>query len=228
MKKYLIILAVLGVLATPKAFAREVTTCKPVTNTETQCHNETEKVCNTEQVEESYIVHHDAVTTYGNWHDTDYCHPTSDVCRKEWDRWHYDYEKRTKTVTPAYDEIKYKMVDVETCEDVDNEVCEEVSTEGKSCSTHQTFDKDTRCHAMKPSVQWAIKLPSEGGILAAWSAMNGSKVEIQVSNDKGEWEYNYGISDNDGHEFLANVGMSQLFRIRVINDCRVGDWLIDP
>jgi hypothetical protein len=73
-----------------------------------------------------------------------------------------------------------------------------------------------------------IKLPSEGGILATWSAMNGSEVEIQVSNDKGEWEYNYGISDNDGHEFLPNVGMSQLFRIRVINDCRVGDWLIDP
>jgi hypothetical protein len=227
MKKYLIVLAVLALLGT-KTYAREVTTCKPTTTTETQCHTDTENVCHMETTQESYVVHHDAVTTYGNWHDTDYCHPTSDVCRKEWDRYHYDYEHRTKTITPAWDETKYRDVENEVCEDVTNEYCEDVEVKGETCSTNQTFDKDLRCHAMKPSVQWAIKLPSEGGILATWSAMNGSEVEIQVSNDKGEWEYNYGISDNDGHEFLPNVGMSQLFRIRVINDCRVGDWLIDP
>lgn len=111
----------------------------------------------------------------------------------------------------------------------ENEDPEEPETPTYERKVENTFHKDTRCHAVKPEApQWAIKTPAEGGVLATWSAIGGSEVEIMVNNANGEWEYNYGRSSNDGHEFLPNMGMNQLYKIRVINDCSKGDWLVDP
>jgi hypothetical protein len=99
-----------------------------------------------------------------------------------------------------------------------------------ACKTPKgnTFHRDTRCHATTPATpQWAIRLPIQGGIMAQWSAIGGSKVDIEVTNAKGEYEYKYYGLQNDGHEVLPNVSMSQQYRIRVVNECRKSDWLID-
>ena len=92
-----------------------------------------------------------------------------------------------------------------------------------------TFHPDRRCLAVRPQApQWAIKVPAIGGVELLWSAMGGSKVDIEITNGRGEYEYKYVLVDNNGHKFLPSVAMSQLVRVRVYNVCKYGPFLIDP
>lgn len=144
------------------------------------------------------------------------------ICSKDIDNSYWDYTDKISNDDGYCDDDVWVETTYKDCEEEKEEPKPIVKKEN-------TFHKDTRCHATKPvAPQWAIKIPADGGILAMWSAMGGSEVEILVNNSNGEWEYNYGISSNDGHEFLPNVSMSQLYKIRVINDCIKGDWLVDP
>ena len=91
------------------------------------------------------------------------------------------------------------------------------------------FSEDRRCLATTPlAPQWVLKTPEVGGVNLIWSAMGGSKVDIEITNAMGEFEYKIVKTLNDGHEFIPNTSMLQLFRVRVFNECKYGDWLIDP
>jgi hypothetical protein len=104
-----------------------------------------------------------------------------------------------------------------------------ICVKNETKSKQRTFHKDTRCLDTTPAIpQWATREYVDGGVMATWSAMGGDTVEIQVNNANGDWVYEYGITQNDGHEFIGNVGSGQLYRIRVLNGCKTGDWLIDP
>ncbi|MDO8335959.1 MAG: ice-binding family protein, partial [Candidatus Saccharibacteria bacterium] len=55
-----------------------------------------------------------------------------------------------------------------------------------------TFNEDTRCLATTPLVpQWASRSSANGGVNLLWSAVGGSKVDIEITNNKGEYEYKY-------------------------------------
>lgn len=107
--------------------------------------------------------------------------------------------------------------------------CEQPKEEPKPEPKDNTFHRDMRCLAVRPSApQWVLKYPAVGGVNLVWSAMGGNKVDIEITNAKGEYEYKIVKTLNDGHEFIPNTSMSQLFRVRVYNVCKYGEWLIDP
>ncbi len=92
-----------------------------------------------------------------------------------------------------------------------------------------TFHEDRRClDSTPPLPTWAYRFWIDGEYLANWSANGGSKVDIEVTNSNGEYEYQYHGLTNDGHEILPNVGISQEFRVRTVNGCKRSDWIIDP
>jgi hypothetical protein len=93
--------------------------------------------------------------------------------------------------------------------------------------SENTFTEDTRCLATTPlAPQWASRYSVEGGVNLVWSAVGGSKVDIEITNSEGEYEYKYAKVPNTGHMFLPNVSSSQMIRIRVFNECEEGSWLI--
>lgn len=90
-----------------------------------------------------------------------------------------------------------------------------------------TFSEDERCVATTPlTPQWASRYEVVGGVNLIWSAVGGDKVDIEITNAKGEYEYKYSRVSNNGHMFLPNVSLSQGIRIRVFNECEEGEWLI--
>ena len=92
-------------------------------------------------------------------------------------------------------------------------------------SSSNTFHKDTRCGAIRPQApQWVMKYPTLGGANLIWSAMGGDRVDIEITNGSGEYEYKYIKVLNNGHKFLPNVDISQSVRVRVYNECKYGEW----
>ncbi len=101
------------------------------------------------------------------------------------------------------------------------------SNRNQSGVSKNTFTEDTRCLDTTPAApQWAYRYSADGGVNLVWSAMGGTQVDIEIANDKGEYVYKYDKVPNVGHMFLPNVSLSQLIRIRVLNECEYGDWLI--
>lgn len=101
------------------------------------------------------------------------------------------------------------------------------SAAASSTSDDEEEEEEAVCIATTPlTPQWAFAVPVEGGVNFTWSAVGGSKVDIEVANANGEYEYRYIQVANTGHMFLPNVSSSQKIRVRVFNECEYGEWLI--
>ncbi len=109
---------------------------------------------------------------------------------------------------------------------VNNSSC---ASSSSSSSSSNVFGEDNSCPATTPSSpQWASRQQTEDGVNLTWSAMGGSKVDIEIANSEGNFIYKYVKVSNTGHMFLPGVTSSQAIRIRVFNECEYGDWLIVP
>jgi hypothetical protein len=145
------------------------------------------------------------------------------TCSKTVDNSYYNYTDKVSNEDGHYGEDVWVETTYKECE------VTPTPTEAPKEPKSRTFHKDRRCLAVTPQApQWVLKYPEVGGVNLMWSAMGGSKVDIEITNSFGNWEYQYKKVENNGHKFIPNTSMSQLFRVRVFNECKYGEWFIDP
>ena len=221
MKKLIIFLAVISMFGfSGKALAKDTTV---ITQVEVEvceqvpsevCEDITTEVCETEAVTTCEdVTTCETITHEGYWY---------------WN-WGWRWQSSWEEEVCETEEVCITE-DVTTCEDVTEEVCE--LTEEIEChmetqnriSTHKTFTKDTRCHATKPPlVTWASYEPITETL--NWSAVGGDKVELNFG--WGDYPYKV-ILTNDGHEQVGlgtDIGYwTNHFKMRTINDCKIGNW----
>lgn len=209
MKYLTIILVVLGFFISGDAYAKDTTvvTTKDVEVCEQipseVCKDVTTEVCETDPITTCETIHHK-----GYWKKSG---------------WVWIWVK-------GWSEEECITNDETTCENITETVCE--PTEESVCHmekkntyiVHKTFTEDTRCHATKPAtVTWASYDPITSTL--NWSAIGGNKVELNF----GWLDYQYKVMlTNDGHEKVGlgtEIGYwTNHFKMRTINDCKVGNW----
>ncbi len=94
-----------------------------------------------------------------------------------------------------------------------------------------TFNKDTKCRWEVPPQPTWIKLEPEEredskGMLLTWTQYSADKMTIKIDDGTGSFPWKIHKTENDGHEFLANVQSWQNIVIKPINHCNEGEYSI--
>lgn len=90
------------------------------------------------------------------------------------------------------------------------------------------FHPDRRCHWKKPEPIERIQLKPavENGVKGmqlTWVQVDADKVDIKIDDGTGKYPWKISNTENDGHEFLANVAPWQNIIIKPTNHCKKGD-----
>ena len=87
------------------------------------------------------------------------------------------------------------------------------------------FHPDRRCHWKKPEPIERIQLKPavENGVKGmqlTWVQVDADKVDIKIDDGTGKYPWKISNTENDGHEFLANVAPWQNIIIKPTNHCK--------
>ena len=90
------------------------------------------------------------------------------------------------------------------------------------------FHPDTRCHWKKPEPIERIEIkPAEKngvkGMQLTWVQVDADRVDIEIDDGTGKYPWKISNTENDGHEFLANVAPWQNIIIKPTNHCKRGE-----
>ena len=90
------------------------------------------------------------------------------------------------------------------------------------------FHPDTRCHWKKPEPIERIEIkPAEKngvkGMQLTWVQVDADRVDIEIDDGTGKYPWKVSNTENDGHEFLANVAPWQNIIIKPTNHCKRGE-----